>query len=145
MAALFEKLLSMSAAAGWMVLAVVVLRLALCRAPKWTRCWLWALVGVRLVLPVSLKSPLSLVPRSPVEVGAVLPEAPAALPQQLLQGVGGYPAAAADAPAAGPELTAVLSWLWLAGVLLLLGYALFSVIRLRRRVSEAVLLEGRVW
>ena len=67
MAALFEKLLSMSAAAGWMVLAVVVLRLALCRAPKWTRCWLWALVGVRLVLPVSLKSPLSLVPRSPVE------------------------------------------------------------------------------
>ena len=145
MAALFEKLLSMSAAAGWMVLAVVALRLALCRAPKWTRCWLWALVGVRLVLPVSLKSPLSLVPRSPVEVGAVLPEAPAALPQQLPQGVGGYPAAAADAPAADPELTVVLSWLWLAGVLLLLGYALLSVIRLRRRVAEAVLLEGRVW
>ena len=43
MAALFEKLLSMSASAGWLILAVVVLRLALCRAPKWMSagCGLW--------------------------------------------------------------------------------------------------------
>lgn len=143
MAALFETLLSMSAAAGWLILAVVVLRLALCRAPKWMRCWLWALVGVRLVMPVSLKSPLSLVPQSPAEMGAVLPEPPATLPQQLPQGVGGY-TAAADVQA-GPELMAALSWLWLAGVLLLLGYALLSMLRLRRRVAEAALLEGKVW
>ena len=89
MAALFEKLLSMSASAGWLILVVVVLRLALCRTPKWMRCWLWALVGVRLVMPVSLKSPLSLVPQSPAEMGAVLPEPPVTLPQQLPQGVGG--------------------------------------------------------
>ena len=143
MAALFEKLLSMSASAGWLILAVVVLRLALCRAPKWMRCWLWALVGVRLVMPVSLKSPLSLVPQSPAEMGAVLPEPPVTLPQQLPQGVGGY-TAAADVQA-GPELMAALGWLWLAGVLLLLGYALLSMLRLRRRVAEAALLEGKVW
>lgn len=143
MAVLFEKLLSMSASAGWLILAVVVLRLALCRAPKWMRCWLWALVGVRLVMPVSLKSPLSLVPQSPAEMGAVLPEPPVTLPQQLPQGVGGY-TAAADVQA-GPELMAALGWLWLAGVLLLLGYALLSMLRLRRRVAEAALLEGKVW
>ena len=143
MAALFEKLLSMSASAGWLILAVVVLRLALCRAPKWMRCWLWALVGVRLVMPVSLKSPLSLVPQSPAEMGAVLPEPPVTLPQQLPQGVGGY-MAAADVQA-GPGLMAALGWLWLAGVLLLLGYALLSMLRLRRRVAEAALLEGKVW
>ena len=72
MAVLFEKLLSMSASAGWLILAVVVLRLALCRAPKWMRCWLWALVGVRLVMPVSLKSPLSLVPQSPAEISRIV-------------------------------------------------------------------------
>lgn len=143
MAALFEKLLSMSASAGWLILAVVVLRLALCRAPKWMRCWLWALVGVRLVMPVSLKSPLSLVPQSPAEMGAVLPEPPVTLPRQLPQGVGGY-MAAADVQA-GPGLMAALGWLWLAGVLLLLGYALLSMLRLRRRVAEAALLEGKVW
>lgn len=140
MAALFERLLSMSAAAGWLVLAVTALRLALYRAPKWTRCWLWALVGVRLVLPVSLKSPLSLVPRSPAELQPVLSQQ---ISERIPQNTGAY-TAAADVPAAGPEPMTVLSWLWLAGVLLLLGYALLSVLRLRRRVAEAVVLEGKV-
>ena len=44
----FVKLVNMSVAAGWLILAVLVLRLALKKAPRWITCLLWALVAVRL-------------------------------------------------------------------------------------------------
>ena len=62
MAALFWKLLQMSLSASVLVLAVVLLRLALRRAPKWTHVLLWGLVALRLVCPVTPVSPLSLQP-----------------------------------------------------------------------------------
>lgn len=55
----FVKLVNMSVAAGWLILAVLVLRLALKKAPRWITCLLWALVAVRLVCPISLQSPVS--------------------------------------------------------------------------------------
>ena len=58
----FLHLFNMSITAGWLVLAVVVLRLLLKKAPKWLTCLLWGLVGVRLVCPVSVQSFLSLIP-----------------------------------------------------------------------------------
>lgn len=64
MTAVFLKLLNMSIAAGWLILAVILLRLPLKKAPKWVRCALWALVAVRLVCPVSPESALSLIPDS---------------------------------------------------------------------------------
>ena len=138
---LFEKLLSMSLPAGWLILAVTLLRLALYRAPRWTRMVLWALVGVRLTVPLSLESPVSLVPQRAVAAPAIRPETAAELPFAS----GGHTAAVSDAPAAGPDLLAVLSWIWLVGVVVLLGYALLSVLRLRRQVAEAAVLEGEVW
>lgn len=62
MEALFLKLFNMSITAGWIVLAVVLLRLFLKKAPKWISCLLWVLVGLRLVLPFSFESILSLIP-----------------------------------------------------------------------------------
>ena len=62
MASLFLKLLNMSIAASWLILAVVVLRVVLKRAPKWIHCILWALVGIRLLCPLSIESALSLIP-----------------------------------------------------------------------------------
>ena len=57
--AALARLLNMSAAAGVLICAVVLLRFALRRAPKWVRCVLWALVAVQLVCPVTPASPLS--------------------------------------------------------------------------------------
>lgn len=62
MAELFLKLLNMSITAGWLVLAVLVLRILLQKAPKWIRCILWAFVAARLVCPISLESVFSLIP-----------------------------------------------------------------------------------
>ncbi len=59
---IFVEILNRSIAAGWVILAVVALRLLIRRAPKWTVCMLWALVAVRLVCPFSFKSAFSLIP-----------------------------------------------------------------------------------
>lgn len=60
----FFKVINMSIAACWMILAIVPLRLILKKAPRWIFCILWALVAVRLICPFSFESALSLIPSS---------------------------------------------------------------------------------
>lgn len=74
MAELFLRLFNMSISATWIVLAVVILRLLLRKSPKWIRAALWGTVGLRLVLPFSFKSILSVIPSSntiPTEITEV--------------------------------------------------------------------------
>src|SRR5690554_8070595 len=62
MADIFLKFINMSISASWLVLVVVILRLLLKKAPKWLNPVLWGIVGLRLILPFSFKSILSLIP-----------------------------------------------------------------------------------
>ena len=62
LSAFLIKIFNMSIAAGFVVLAVVLARLVLKRAPKWLRCALWVLVAVRLIIPTLPQSTVSLVP-----------------------------------------------------------------------------------
>ena len=73
MSAVFLKLLNMSIAAGWLAVAVIVLRLCLKKAPKAIHCALWALVAIRLICPFSLGSSFSLIPEG-VANGSVVSE-----------------------------------------------------------------------
>lgn len=153
MADVFIKTLNMGIAASWLILAVVVLRVILKKAPKRFRLLLWAVVGLRLVLPVSIESALSLVPSA-----QTLPEGVmyAAAPE-LNTGIAAlndainpaFTAAFAPEPAASANplqvLLPVASVIWLAGAAVMLLWALVSWLRLRRRVAEAVRLEGNVF
>lgn len=153
MADVFIKTLNMGIAASWLILAVVVLRVILKRAPKRFRLLLWAVVGLRLVLPVSIESALSLVPST-----QTLPEDVmyAAAPE-LNTGIAAlndainpaFTAAFAPEPAASANplqvLLPVASVIWLAGAAVMLLWVLVSWLRLRRRVAEAVRLEGNVY
>lgn len=62
MAGIFYKIAEMSINASWLILAVIVIRLLLGKAPKGFRYVLWALVAVRLMIPFSFESTWSLVP-----------------------------------------------------------------------------------
>ena len=62
MSEIFLKILNMSISASWLVLAVLLLRLVLKRAPKWVSVLLWGFVAVRLIFPFSIESVLSLIP-----------------------------------------------------------------------------------
>lgn len=158
MTELFGKLVHMALAANWLIVAVVVLRLVFRRAPKWTRCLLWALVAVRLICPISLESRASLIPdtdiRSTVEavvgqgterqdaiteVGGVSAPIGTAVKVEPITQIGNT----ADTNGSGTlpkEIgqTDLAAALWLSGMAVLLLYALVSALRLRRRVAAAL-------
>ncbi len=69
MTAVFLRFLNLSIAAGWMLPVVLLLRLCLKKAPRWITCVLWGLVALRLVLPFSIESPISLIPSAQTVVG----------------------------------------------------------------------------
>ena len=58
----FLKILNMSITASYFVVALIILRAVFRKIPKWLSCALWGLVGLRLILPFSFESILSLVP-----------------------------------------------------------------------------------
>ena len=62
MGGMFLKVLNMSIAASWLILAVMLIRFVLKRAPKWTVVLLWGIVALRLAVPFSLESAWSLIP-----------------------------------------------------------------------------------
>ena len=129
----FLQLARMSLAAGWLVLAVLALRLLLKKAPRWAICLLWALVAVRLVCPVTISSRVSLVPRAE-SVVQTLPQL--ALPEEI---EAAEPAEAVPADAA-PQISAVAvaSRVWLAGTVGMLLWAVVSDLRLRRRLRVSI-------
>mgnify|MGYP002734666440 CR=1 FL=1 len=77
MAAVFLKLLNLSISASWLVLAVLVLRLVSKRSPKWMNVLLWGIVALRLMLPFSIESALSLIPSAETVSPAVVQFDPA--------------------------------------------------------------------
>ena len=62
MTELFMKLLNMSVNAGWLVLAVLLVRIMFHKAPKWLFPLLWSFVWIRLLMPIALESRLSVIP-----------------------------------------------------------------------------------
>ena len=155
----FLRIVELSWQAGVLALAVMLARLALRRAPMWAVCLLWALVAVRLVLPFSLQSPVSLqAAQSPVT--AVLYELPqtqeaAQKTDEVLSGGPAEPVTplppteivtAQPVPAPKPVMTvSLLAAIWLAGVVMMLTYMLVSYLGIYRRVCTAVRLEDNVY
>ena len=142
MSAIFLKILNMSAAASWIAAAVLLLRCCLKRAPKWVNVLLWGFVAVRLLLPFSIESALSLLPRTEV----IRPAVTNAPVQTVAAPAIGTTAAAASGAAASPlSIWTILAWVWLAGAAALLLYGAVSSLCLHRRVREAVRLRGNIY
>ena len=62
MAGIFLEVVNRSIAAGWLVLAVVLLRFVLRKGPKWINLLLWGMVALRLLFPVTIESSFILIP-----------------------------------------------------------------------------------
>lgn len=160
MEALFLKILSLSLGATYVAAAVIALRFLLKRTPKWIVCAMWGLVAIRLLCPFTLESAVSLAPSPdfrPVPlISANQPEAPAQTPRPsaaqrasagAVQAPTESPAQAlTSAPAETPEESqtptqsriALFARVWLLGVAGMLGYLIFSTLRLRRRVGVSI-------
>lgn len=153
MAEIFQKALNMSIAAGWLILAVIALRLLLRRAPQRFRLLLWAVVGLRLALPWSIESALSLIPSAQTLPEGIMLERAPVLDTGIsaLNGAINPGFTAAFTPELGASanplqvLLPIAAALWMLGAAAMLLWALVSWLRLRKRVREAVRLEENVY
>lgn len=170
MTALFLFLLNRGITASFLILAVIGLRFLFRRLPKNPQLLLWALVALRLAVPFSLESSFSLIPKteavsvltgstvishrvlSEMPVPTATVPAPAVTPQSALsQGVlpAASQASAAQAPFTGPSgtgngLLVVCTLLWLMGAAGMLIYCLAAYLRLRKKLSVSLRLDGNV-
>jgi len=148
----FPNILNASIAASWMVLAVLVLRFSLKKAPKWTRVALWGLVAVRLLLPFSIESAFSLIPSAqtvPEEVlryeGVQLKE-PAHLDVILNPVISGNVSIELEQTADRLQIHMIhTTFIWFIGIALLFLYTIISYWSLHRKVDTAVLYRDNVF
>ena len=148
---IFLNVFNRSLAAGWLILAVIVVRFLLKKAPRRLSCVLWAVVAVRLLCPFFPASSFSLIPSGETISAEAVRFAPApaidsgipALTEALNPMIGER-----FAPAPGTSVnplyiwTAVAGIVWLVGVAVMAGYALLGSLRMRSVVREAVPLES---
>ena len=150
---IFSALLNRAVAATLLILAVCVYRALSPKAPKWTRLFLWALAGLRLCLPFSIRSAWSLVPSEKIldyETAqyAAKPEITSGIAalNRAVNPAFGESFAATPAASVNPlQVWIHLAGLvWAIGVLALLLLALVSVWKLRRRVQASIELQKGV-
>ena len=153
MSDLFLKIINMSISASWLVLAVLLLRFVLKKAPKWVNVLLWGIVAVRLAFPFSIESALSLIPSaetiSPGIMMDTVPSVQTGVPaiNNVINPVIGSSLAPAPGASANPLQIwiPILSIVWAVGVAALLLYTAVSYWRLRCKVSEAVILRDNIY
>ena len=146
MSDLFLKIVNMSISASWLVVAVLILRLVLKKAPKWVNVLLWGIVAVRLICPFSFESALSLIPSAET------------FPEKIISGpsfdvqtgitpidnrindyLGDRYFEGVTVPTNnGNNVMTILTIVWIIGILLLVAYTVISYWRLRRKVDTAV-------
>ena len=114
MKAFLENLVTASIHGSVVILAVILLRLVLRKTPRKYICLLWLLAGIRLLMPIEIRSDLSLQP------AFTLP----------------------DMGLASLKWAAVLPWIW--GVIAACFgiYSLVSYLNLKRKVADAVKIQG---
>ncbi len=166
---LFFTVLGMSATGSLVILAVLLARLALRKAPKAFSYALWAVALFRLLCPFTLDSAFSLLPSvrmvdaagrgggtdQVIQIQTGIPALNSQVngfladhPYQEGQPTetGGEPwedlVPVINQPGPVPDWRTVPAAIWLAGTAALLGYGALSLLGLRRRLAGSVPLEG---
>lgn len=163
--AVFQSLLDLSLTALPVMAAVLLARLCLRRAPKKYSYALWAVVGFRLLCPMSLPSPISLFNSAPVQTaqesariavqqwGKAASGSSYSPPATRIVGgnIGGNAAGSSivgslslGAPS-GPSAMEILTVIWAVGLAAMLIWAIVSYLRVRRGVRQGVRLEDGVF
>lgn len=149
----FLKLVNLSISASWLILAVLVLRFVLKKAPKWVMPLLWGVVALRLVCLFSIESALSLIPSAETIPSEIVTETrePVLYEQATLDIVTNPTLpSAAEVPVGVSRQQAqvdfnIYSVLWLAGMAALLVHALVSAGKLKRKLTTAILLRDNIY
>ncbi len=155
---IFLKLLNMSITAGWLILAVLCIRLLFRKIPKWVNCLLWGVVAIRLICPFSIESQFSILPSAePIksstivegEVQNYIPyiDSHLTIVENTINPMLTETFAYNEADSAAPLqiVTYVASLVWGCGMVLLIICAMGSVIKMHKLVREAVCVRDNIY
>lgn len=149
----FLKIVNMSISASWIVLAVLLLRLLLKKAPKWINVILWGIVGLRLVMPFTLESVFSLIPSAET----VNPEIMMDKTPQINTGVPiinnainpviseSFTPAPMDSANPLQIWIPIFALVWVIGIVGMVLYTVISFLRVKRKIGTAVLLRDNIY
>jgi len=149
----FIDLLNRSIQAGYLILAIILLRLVWKRVPKLMYRFLWCLVGLRLALPFTWETALSLIPKKTVIEPEILYSQTPAVDSgiQAVNEAVNPVITQSMTPQVGASVNpfqivmTVGAWIWCAGLVVLLFYSVISYVRLHYRMRDAVLLEENIF
>ena len=125
---IFSEILSMTVDSAWLIIAVIIVRALLQKSPMYFRKILWGLVGIRLLIPFSFESALSLVPHE-------VPQVASRVSEQVV----------ADNVTKGLSFEDAVPFLWIAGGIAFLIYGIISYIRLRLKIIDGILIKTNVY
>ena len=171
MSSFFLEIVNMSISASWIVLAVLLLRLLLKKAPKWITVLLWGIVAVRLICPFSIESAMSLIPSSETINTDIMVEGDSMLENDIVvehkplidTGVSIINDAVnpiieenfSPEPEMEPQgdismtpmqgIISILSWAWVGGMVVMLAYTVISYLRVKNKIGTAVLLRDNIY
>ncbi len=143
---LFIKLFNISVTASFVALAVILVRFIMKKSPKWIICFLWGLVGLRLVVPFSIESVLSLIPSEETIPTDIMithsPEIHSGIPfiNSSINPIITEAFKPDLATSANPMQIIILiaSIIWLTGIAVMLIYSAISYFVLRYKVSASI-------
>ncbi len=151
---LFQNVLTASFHGSIIILAVLLLRLLLRKAPRKFLCALWILACLRLLMPFEIQSDLSLQPEAtPIqqvqwqrpEASAVQGENTPKSDDQTIEPQAAQPVSPevqTNRPAPSISWTKLVPYAWLAALAVFCVTGLVSYLRLKRQVREAVKIPG---
>lgn len=149
MTSFFLSIVNVSITASVVAIAVILLRLIFKKAPRWISCALWALVGLRLVLPFAPESRFSLIPSTDVFTVQTSAESTEVL--KVHTGIGAVNSAVngqiSTAANTQPALDVIdvlaVIWIFISAAVLL--YGVISYLFMYLRVRTAIPLKGNVY
>ncbi len=134
MNAVFTEILDMSITASFMIAAILLIRPLTGKVSKNINCILWALAGLRLVLPFSFKTRVSAVPDIQALTPEIMPDiTPEAIPD-IVPTLPSEPVVQSDSI----DILSVLWIVWLVGIALLSVYTLVSFILIKKKTAVSL-------
>ena len=153
----FTEILNISISATLLIAVCFLVRTVFRKMPKYIRCLMWLLVFVRLAIPFSIESNLSVLPTKEYIVTEVISEEVSeAEPDKVSENSEEFcytfvqmkNESITDSSmnrGVKPGFMSVLSVVWMAGAVAAFLYAFVSYLVIRYRVSDAVILRDHIY
>lgn len=148
----FSNVMNISIAASWMILAVLILRFILKKAPKWIHVALWGMVALRLLMPFSIESEFSLIPSTETISDELLRAEPIDGQQSAYLEIVTNPVYGSGVSVELDQNISSFQWdimfmfiPWIIGMALMAMYTSISYWRLSRKVDTAVLYQDNIF